>query len=115
MNLLTLDAAMLAALARAPGIPPIPAGQGAGRIGVRPEALHLADAGVPAVVDAIEYMGADSIVLCDIAGQRIALRVAGAPEAAIGDTVHLRWGAEDVHLFDADGRRVAMSKLDRAA
>jgi sn-glycerol 3-phosphate transport system ATP-binding protein len=116
MNLITLDPTMTAVLARMPGAAALPsAWRGAAQIGVRPETLRLADAGVPATVAAVEYLGADSIVLCEVAGQRIALRVSGASPVTIGDAVHLGWRAEDTHLYDGGGQRVAVPQLDRAA
>jgi sn-glycerol 3-phosphate transport system ATP-binding protein len=76
-------------------------------LGLRPEAIGLARAGgIPAVVEAIEYLGAESIVTCRIGSQRLALRQAGTPGIAPGDDVALAWDADDTHLFDlATGRR----------
>jgi sn-glycerol 3-phosphate transport system ATP-binding protein len=112
MGLLRLDdAALRAALARASGLA-LPT---EGLLGLRPEAIRLAEAGVPATVAAVEYMGADSIVLCDVAGQRLAVRAAGVPDVAAGAQVNLAWDRGDAHLFDARGERIDAAALGRAA
>jgi len=110
MNLLEIEgafAAALAAVAPALGLPALPRGS---LLGVRPESLRLADAGLPATVATVEYLGADSIVLCDAGGQRIALRVAGATALTAGSAVRLAWRGEDTHLFAADGSRLAFER-----
>jgi len=108
MNLLKVDNALAAALESmgvAPGLTALPRG---GHVGVRPESLRLADAGLPAAVTAVEYLGADSIVLCEVNAQRIALRAAGAAAVAVGDAVRIAWRAEDTHFFAADGGRITI-------
>ena len=115
MNLLAIAGPLVADLESASpvlGLPPLPPG---GHLGVRPECLRLADAGLPAVVAAVEYLGADSIVLCDAGGQRIALRVAGATDLVAGSTIRLAWRREDTHLFDAAGARMEPAGLEVAA
>ena len=84
-------------------------GAGEGRLlGVRPEDVRLESRGVPATVEGIEYLGADSIVACRIGDESISARVARHAAAAPGDRVHLAWNAEAVHLFDArTGERIA--------
>ena len=115
MNILAIEGPLAAALeSTAPilDLPPLPPG---GHLGVRPESLRLADQGLPAVVAAVEYLGADSIVLCDAAGQRIALRVNGETELRPGSAVRLAWRREDTHLFGPDGARVAPADVLVAA
>ncbi|HLX80969.1 MAG TPA: ABC transporter ATP-binding protein [Burkholderiales bacterium] len=77
-------------------------GAGEGRLlGVRPEDVRLESRGLPATVESIEYLGADSIVTCRAGGESISARIARHAAAAPGDRVHLAWNAEAVHLFDA--------------
>jgi sn-glycerol 3-phosphate transport system ATP-binding protein len=112
MALLRLDdAALRATLAAASGLPALPAN---GTLGLRPEAIRLAEAGVPATVAAIEYMGADSILLCDVAAQRITVRVPGVPAVTAGAQVKLAWDRDDAHLFDARGERIVPGAVGRA-
>jgi sn-glycerol 3-phosphate transport system ATP-binding protein len=79
-------------------------------LGVRPEDVRLAapdepDA-LPAAVQTVEYLGADSILTGAAGGQSIAARAAGRLALAPGTTVHLAWPRDAVHVFDAEtGRR----------
>jgi sn-glycerol 3-phosphate transport system ATP-binding protein len=72
-------------------------------LGIRPEAISLGDKGVPAVVDALEFLGADTLVTCVIGSERVTVRVPGRFAVAGGFPVRLSWRAEDMHLFDAVG------------
>jgi sn-glycerol 3-phosphate transport system ATP-binding protein len=75
-------------------------------LGIRPEAVRLASSGVPAVVESVEFLGADSLVACEAGTERLVARVLGRVTAPPGTQVHLAWRAEDVHLFDeAEGTR----------
>ncbi|MEZ5662869.1 MAG: ABC transporter ATP-binding protein [Burkholderiaceae bacterium] len=85
-------------------------------LGVRPEHLHLgAGAGrLSARVVAVEYLGAESLVICEARDDRAAAPVrlvarvtgqAGLP--CRGDLVHLDWPPEAEHRFAInDGRRI---------
>jgi sn-glycerol 3-phosphate transport system ATP-binding protein len=78
-------------------------------LGVRPEraALGRNGTGVPATVEAVEYLGADTVLICRIAGQPFAARLAGHPPAKAGDRIRLSWEAADQHFFRrTDGMRV---------
>ena len=88
--------------------PTILAGRGGGLLlGVRPEDIALsAPGGLAATVRGIEYLGADSILTCEVGGQALAVRVSGRVDEPAGTTVHLAWRKEHAHLFDAEsGRR----------
>ena len=84
-------------------------------LGLRPESIRLADAGLPASVVALEYLGADSILLCEAAGQRLSVRAAGSCGVTAGTDVHLTWDAADQHLFDVRGRRIDTAVPGRPA
>lgn len=73
---------------------------GALQLGIRPEHIQLAPAGLSATVEASEYFGADSIVTCDVGDQRINLRVPGPPHLEAGARVHLRIPPQALHFFD---------------
>ncbi len=94
-----------------------PAGVGAQAvtIGVRPEQLELAAEGpVRGVVQLVERLGAESLVHVAVAGLDKALIVAlkDAPPAE-GTRCALRVAPGAVHVFGADGRRIApASELD---
>jgi multiple sugar transport system ATP-binding protein len=87
------------------------AGWGELTVGVRPEALELADEGIPAEVTVVEEIGADAYLFCAarIAGAELRL-VARAPARRApsrGERVSLRPVPGEAHLFDpASGTRV---------
>jgi sn-glycerol 3-phosphate transport system ATP-binding protein len=98
--------------ARFIGTPPMNILTAAGGIllGVRPEDIRVATEPAPRTVEArvnrVEYLGADSILLCAAAGQTIAVRAPGRVDVAAGRTVHLSWRKDTTHVFDAKtGRR----------
>ena len=73
-------------------------------IGVRPE--HLAvdpDGQVTAEVRAVEWLGHERHVVCDLAGHQITIRQSsGAAPVAPGEVLTLAADPEHVHLFDPD-------------
>jgi sn-glycerol 3-phosphate transport system ATP-binding protein len=82
-------------------------------LGVRPEHISLVEgAGTPATVRAVEYLGADSIILCDVKGETISVRQTGYCSLPTGAQVELGWQNRHIHLFDRDsGKRRADSSL----
>jgi sn-glycerol 3-phosphate transport system ATP-binding protein len=95
--------------ARFIGTPPmniLSLGETDGLVGVRPEEMRLGASGLPAVVESVEYLGADSIVACSIAGEKALVRAPGRVRLAPGSTTRVAWPAEATHVFDAaTGRR----------
>ena len=82
---------------------------GAVTLGVRPAALRIAPAGVPARVYLIEDLGDTTIVDLDVAGQVIKLRTDHRPNIREGDNVHVAFPSDALHLFDRDsGARRAL-------
>jgi sn-glycerol 3-phosphate transport system ATP-binding protein len=87
----------------------VPTGQGLDSLslGVRAEAAHLAPAGTPAHVHAVEYLGADTLLDTRIAGEPFIVRLPGRPPVAAGDDIHLAWDPSATHWFDAKtGKRI---------
>jgi multiple sugar transport system ATP-binding protein len=86
-------------------------GTGPMTIALRPEDLRIADTGLPAVVDGIEFLGAGLLVHLRHAtlGTPLGLRRPPEEQAAIrpGATVALGFPPERALVFDASGRRVA--------
>ncbi len=102
MNLVRLDQGRIAGTDR-----PVAAAH-AHWLGLRPEAVALADDGVAAVVHSQEYLGADAVLRCAVGTEFITVRAPGHQAPSVqGTAVHLRWQAHDQHVFDADGRRIA--------
>jgi sn-glycerol 3-phosphate transport system ATP-binding protein len=77
-------------------------------LGIRPEALRLAEAGIAARVLHAEYLGADTVVACTVGdGARLLARLPGRAPLPDGASVHFAADASDRHLFDAaSGRRL---------
>ena len=81
---------------------------GAGLLGLRPEALRIADSGLPATVINAEYLGADTVVACSVGAGRVLARLPGKIDLAEGAAIHLAYETQAVHFFDAaNGRAVA--------
>jgi sn-glycerol 3-phosphate transport system ATP-binding protein len=109
MNLLPLDNADVLRWARANLAGSLPQGVLAGLIvGVRPEKISLADAGLAADVLSLEYLGADSLIACRIGACELIVRQSGRVKLAAGDRIHLTWPQAESHFFEArSGRRHA--------
>jgi sn-glycerol 3-phosphate transport system ATP-binding protein len=74
-------------------------------VGVRPESLRLAPAGLPARMVAAEYLGADTQIETRLGADTVMVRTPGRCAAAPGETVHLSWAPSDTHWFDASSQR----------
>jgi sn-glycerol 3-phosphate transport system ATP-binding protein len=71
------------------------------QVGVRPEHVRLvAEGGHQARVEAVEHLGADSIILCDMNGQRILIRQDGFSKVVPREQVRIVWDAVREHRFD---------------
>jgi ABC-type sugar transport system ATPase subunit len=84
-------------------------------LGVRPEHIEIVDAGHPdaitARVDLVERVGSHSNVLLVVAEQAsLIASVNAAARIREGDDVHIRLPPEQVHVFDAEGRRIDGAK-----
>ncbi len=75
-------------------------------LGVRPEALRLAERGVAAEVTHAEYLGADTVVACRMGGSRLLARLPGRVALAAGTIVHFEADPSELHAFDAAGIRL---------
>ena len=79
-------------------------------LGIRPEDIRVLGTKEPGAVEAlvrsIEYLGADSILMCAIGRQALAVRAPGRVALAPGARVYLAWARDAAHVFDAEtGRR----------
>ena len=77
-------------------------------VGIRPENIEISkDSGIHSSVVAIEYLGADSLIVCKTGEQTITMTVKGKSKVSTGDHLRLNWKPEHIHLFDAgNGRRM---------
>jgi ABC-type sugar transport system ATPase subunit len=84
---------------------------GPATLGIRPEHLEIVDAGhpeaVPAKVDLVERVGADSNIFLVVGGgASLIASVDAATPVREGDAIHVRLPLKYIQLFDADGNRV---------
>jgi sn-glycerol 3-phosphate transport system ATP-binding protein len=88
----------------------------AATIGIRPEDLKVVTEGqgvgsalrADVTVGAVELVGAESYVYAKLSsGQDIAFRVSGRSQIETGAKMTIAAAASDIHLFGADGRRLA--------
>jgi sn-glycerol 3-phosphate transport system ATP-binding protein len=109
MNLLPLDNADVLRWAHANLAGSLPQGVLDGLIvGVRPEKISLADAGLAADVLSLEYLGADSLIACRIGACELIVRQSGRVKLAVSDRIHMTWPQAESHFFEArSGRRHA--------
>ena len=71
-------------------------------LGVRPEAFHLADEGVPVRVAVVEELGSDAYLYGSAehtTGQQIIARIGTRMHAEKGALVHLAPQPDKLHLF----------------
>ncbi len=88
-------------------------------IGIRPEAVSLKSAGTSRLAARVrrnEHHGAERLIYVDLEGaddisliSRIANASEHGPELSVGDTVSVALDAKRMHVFDASGRRAAMT------
>ncbi len=90
---------------------PISAGQrsgltsGAVSVGVRPEGLRLAPAGIEATVLTVEELGSDSYLYCTPSAEpdvTVVARTDGLTDARPGEVVHLQPDVSALHVFDTN-------------
>jgi ABC-type sugar transport system ATPase subunit len=78
--------------------------------GIRPENLEWAAPNEPASIDApalvVEPLGSDTLVVVELGGQDLHVRLPPKKVRRVGDAVRLRLPLEHVHLFDRQGRRI---------
>lgn len=69
---------------------------------VRPEALYLADTGHAARVISISFLGPSTRVSLDVAGTPMTMLLPkGSVIPKSGETVHVQWAADDLHVMGA--------------
>ena len=74
-------------------------------VGLRPEDMHLAEAGphtVPAQVEVVEPVGNEAFLNLSCGGSDLVLRLPPFDLPKVGDTVHLSYAAERMHFFDRE-------------
>ncbi|MFD4836393.1 ABC transporter ATP-binding protein [Achromobacter sp. NPDC058515] len=101
IGLTTQQGATTIAGTQGPAIAGAPAG--AMKLGVRPEHIRIDGDGISAIVESVEYFGADSIVVCRVGDTSgVAVRVGGHLRASAGEALRLSWPDGQQHFFAAD-------------
>lgn len=105
MNILTLDTQITE---RFSALLPSRESLGSLSMGIRPENIEIsAESGIEAQIEAIEYLGADTLIVCRSGEQAITLTVKGKATLSPGDPLNLMWKPEHIHLFDTkSGKRI---------
>jgi multiple sugar transport system ATP-binding protein len=105
MNMLPGEA--YAAAMRAAGADPLLPGDAAGlTIGLRPEALSIAERGLPIRVDLVEPTGAETFIHGRLGDAAVTAVMRGRPQARPGDVIAMAHQPGDRHIFEASGRRL---------
>ena len=101
----------------APSMNFLPAGRfgaappGAETVGVRPQDLSVAEAGIAAEVRLVEALGTETVVHGTTpAGERLLAVLPGQARLAPGATITLAAGAADLHYFDSHGDRIGAQR-----
>ena len=68
-------------------------------LGLRPEHLHFADAGIPAQVTVVEPLGMSTQVTLDAARERVTLLTLDRPQLLPGDARKIAGKTRDMHVF----------------
>lgn len=84
-------------------------------IGVRPYAVHRAETGLPASVAANQWFGDQTHIAADFAGRSIVLVEHDRTRLAVGDRIHVRIEACDLHIFDPESGRAIAHGTELAA
>lgn len=70
------------------------------QLGIRPEHIYLTDNGIAAVVENIEYFGADTIIGAKIGNASLLVRVPGQLTLKVNDPIQLGWEQHHQYFFD---------------
>lgn len=85
-------------------------------LGVRPEAVRLVEeGGIPATIDAVEYLGADTILSCRAGEQSLLVRHPGEISFDKSADVNLDWPKEAEHHFDRNSGQKLTKPASEAA
>ena len=78
-------------------------------IGIRPEKIQLSNDGISMTVDAIDYMGAETVLRMLYQDHRLMVRIDGKAQVSIGESVSVNWDPAECHGFDRNGNRICAS------
>lgn len=70
--------------------------------GIRPECVHLASKGYPAVIDLVERLGTEQILTLKTDAGQVLAKLSSQDKYRAGETVHLRFDYAGAHMFDTE-------------
>jgi ABC-type sugar transport system ATPase subunit len=74
-------------------------------VGIRPGALRIEAAGIPAVVDLVEDLGDTAVLDLSLGATTVRARLSDGPIPKEGESVFVTARPNDIHLFDAATRK----------
>ncbi|KRB22087.1 sugar ABC transporter ATP-binding protein [Mesorhizobium sp. Root695] len=74
--------------------------------GIRPGHLRISDQGLPAMVEAVEPTGSETLVVAKAAKTRLGALLRERVSVVAGQTIFLSPDLEKVHLFDSEGQSI---------
>jgi len=80
-------------------------------VGIRPEHLRPAPAGLPGEVSAIEPLGRETLTLVETPAGPVRFLEAGAASVTLGERLHLTWDPHDSLAFDGADQRLARTHV----
>ena len=116
MNLIQLDRVEdRRALSEAGGQIPN-AGQSRGwSIGVRPEDIKINQRGLAVRIEAIDFLGSETILRLAYGEQTLLAKINGRANLTPGDQVKVSWSPQAVHLFNENGKREIVQPAIKSA
>ncbi len=88
---------------------PVVAPADAATVGIRPEDVRIGQGGRPATVRQVEHLGAETVVLLEVASLQLHALASPGLEVRPGQTTTVDPALEIALFFGADGRRLPMS------
>ncbi|MBP5216280.1 MAG: sn-glycerol-3-phosphate ABC transporter ATP-binding protein UgpC [Bacilli bacterium] len=73
-------------------------------MGIRPAQIELAEEGIPALIEVVEHLGDETLIYAKV-GEHEETVIAKTDSSFLGqpgDTIHFRFPAEAIHLFDQE-------------
>lgn len=77
-----------------------------GFIGVRPEHVQVGQKGLPVIVSAVDYLGAETVLRMTHGQQSLFAKTDGRHLYKPGEPLHVSWPGTALHRFDDDGLRM---------
>ncbi len=80
--------------------------ESATELGIRPEHVVIADAGIPAKVSHVERLGHETVVYAETAAGLVSVRLSGEHDLPVDQAIHLQPDPARSHWFNSAGERL---------